>query len=479
MAAPTEPGTVLSGKFRVDHVLGQGGMGVVVAAHHLHLDEQVAIKFLLPNALTDSKVVARFAQEARAAVKIKSEHVARVIDVGTLENGAPFIVMERLVGSDLGDLILRHGKLTVEDAVDYVLQASEAVAEAHALGIVHRDLKPSNLFLTRRADGSPCVKVLDFGISKVLPPPGALPGAEQEPGAYAGLTHSSVVMGSPNYMSPEQLASTRDVDTRTDVYALGAILYHLLAGRPPFVAESFAELCSLVLNTTPQPLRPLNPLVPEGLEKAVLLALQKHLKKRTPTVAALAQQIVPFGPPHARVSAERIGRVLHAPVTGAPSAATLPPPAPEDATMDGLGHTVTSKRNSALWAALAATLLGGGAIAITLLRGGADPAPATSESGHAGAAPPPTAVTPSAAPAVTADTPATAAPTTAAPEPVVTPSPGPTGSAAPLVVPQPETTASAPKRAPVTPPKPAPKRNCEPAYYFDSDGTKHFKPECF
>src|SRR5690606_9112631 len=142
-----ESGVVLAGKFRIERVLGRGGMGVVVAAHHLQLDEQVALKFLLPAALGNAEAVQRFAHEARAAVKIKSEHVARVTDVGTLDSGSPYMVMEYLKGTDLGDLVVSQGPLPIADAVEFVLQACEAVAEAHAIGIVHRDLKPSNLFL--------------------------------------------------------------------------------------------------------------------------------------------------------------------------------------------------------------------------------------------------------------------------------------------------------------------------------------------
>jgi serine/threonine-protein kinase len=325
------------------------------------------------------------------------------------------------------------------------------------------------------------VKVLDFGISKMMPPPG---------GVDSGLTHSSAVMGSPNYMSPEQLASTRDVDTRTDVYALGAILYHLLAARPPFVAESFAELCSLVLNATPDPLRSLNPKVPEALEKAVLGALQKHLGKRLPTVAVLAQKIVPFGPAHARISAERIGRVLRTAGIGVTAVALPSPELPrrDGETMDGLGQTVSGKRTSALWAAaLAVTALGGGALALTLIRGAADPAPSASESGNAAAPPPLPAVTASAGPA--------ALTTSVEQEPIVTPSPA-AANAAPLVIPQgempppkpppatappPPAAATAPLAASARPalPKPAGKKDCDPAYYFDKDGHKHFKPECF
>jgi serine/threonine-protein kinase len=188
------PGEVLAGKYMVDQVLGQGGMGVVVAGRHVQLGNRVAIKFLLPGAAQHPEATARFLREARAAVQIQSEHVARVSDVGTLDNGAPYMVMEFLNGSDLGQVLAARGApFAIEEGVSYLLQACEAIAEAHALGIVHRDLKPANLFLTQRADGSALVKVLDFGISKVM--------AGHD--ADASITATATVMGSPAYMSPE------------------------------------------------------------------------------------------------------------------------------------------------------------------------------------------------------------------------------------------------------------------------------------
>src|SRR6185369_9371107 len=160
-------GDVVAGKYRVERVLGKGGMGVVVAAEHTVLRQKVAIKFLLPEAMQRKGAAERFEREARAASAIQNEHVARVTDVGVLETGAPYMVMEYLTGKDLGELIRERGKLPIPEAVDYLLQASEAIAEAHALGIIHRDLKPANLFVTTRPDGTPLVKVLDFGLSKV------------------------------------------------------------------------------------------------------------------------------------------------------------------------------------------------------------------------------------------------------------------------------------------------------------------------
>src|SRR5689334_23477229 len=210
-----QTGAVLSGKYRIERMLGVGGMGVVMAAHHLQLDERVAIKFLLPDGMNNEEAVARFDREARTAAKIKSEHVARVIDVGSLENGSRYIVMEYLEGADLASFLRSRRLLPVEEAVEFVLQACEALAEAHALGIIHRDLKPENLFLVRRADGLVSVKVLDFGISKIT----ALTGSGRE----VGITKTSTIMGSPLYMSPEQMTCAKDVDFRTDIWAMGAI----------------------------------------------------------------------------------------------------------------------------------------------------------------------------------------------------------------------------------------------------------------
>src|SRR5207237_4721833 len=195
-------GDVLAGKYRIDCVLGVGGMGVVLSAHHIQLETRVAIKLLLPAMLAMPDVVARFELEARAAVRITSEHVARVLDVGTLETGAPYIVMEFLDGRDLAAWIREQGPMPVALAVEFVLQACVAIAEAHALGIVHRDLKPSNLFCIRRADGQLCVKVLDFGISKVTDPTGS--------GTRLSTTKTTSMLGSPLYMSPEQMASAKD-----------------------------------------------------------------------------------------------------------------------------------------------------------------------------------------------------------------------------------------------------------------------------
>jgi serine/threonine-protein kinase len=290
---------VLLGKYKVERVLGVGGMGVVVAAQHIALDERVAIKFLLPEMLQHPDIVQRFVREARSAIKIRSEHCVRILDVGALDTGAPYMVMEYLEGNDLGKIVEQNGAMAIADAVDFVLQAGEALAEAHALGIVHRDLKPANLFLARRADGTPCVKVLDFGISK-----------QAASGADAGMTKTSAILGSPRYMSPEQMRSTKDVDARADVWALGAVIHELSAGTPPFDAETMTALCAAIVQDAPNSLRAARPDAPPGLEAATLGALEKDRSRRYQNVAEFAAALAPFGSSSAQASATRIARVL-------------------------------------------------------------------------------------------------------------------------------------------------------------------------
>jgi serine/threonine-protein kinase len=342
-SVPIQIGELLAGKYRVERVLGAGGMGVVVEATHLELEQQVAVKFLLAEAVGSPDAAARFVREARAAVKIKSEHVARVIDVGRLDNGAPYIVMEFLHGHDLGAEIAR-GRLTIEDAVDYVIQACDAMAEAHAAGIVHRDLKPSNLFLSPRSDGAGHVKVLDFGISKVN-----VPDISE-----ASLTKTSTLMGSPYYMSPEQMRSARTVDHRTDVWSLGVILYELLAGTPPFHGESLPHLFTQIMTEPPLPLAPLRPDVPPELEQVLIHCLTKDREQRYQSVGEFAAALMPFAPRRSRYTAERIMKVsgihanfdpsMPAPSLGASSAKAVVPSLPPPPTAQTLGA-----RTNAAW----------------------------------------------------------------------------------------------------------------------------------
>ncbi len=294
---PVPIGEVIHQKYRLDRVIGRGGIGVVVAAEHLQLRESVAIKFLLPGPARDAAMVARFLREARAAVRIRSEHVAKVLDVGTTDAGAPFMVMEHLEGTDLAALRReRRAVFGVEETALYVLQACEALAEAHVLGIVHRDLKPANLFLTTRPDGGACIKVLDFGISKMHEVEGV-------------VTETANTLGSPLYMSPEQLVSARDVDARTDVWSLGAVLYELLTNRRTFARGTFAEICVRVLHETPPRPSSLRPDLPEALDKIVTKCLSKDRNDRYDDVGGLAAALAPFGGEEGRVSASRTRRI--------------------------------------------------------------------------------------------------------------------------------------------------------------------------
>src|SRR6478752_9235550 len=294
MDAPVQEGDLLAGKYRVEKILGFGGMGVVVSAFRGDLEQRVAVKFLSEAAAERPDAAERFRREARAAAKIRSEHVARVLDVGTLDTGQPFMVMEFLEGNDIADELRRFTFLPIPEAVEFMLQAIEALAEAHAAGVVHRDLKPGNLFLARRADGSRRVKVLDFGISK------ALGGSSVE---ELSLTKTAALIGSPLYMAPEQMRSAKDVDTRADIWSLGAMLYEMLTGQPPYMAESIPQLCAA-------PLRQHRPEIPEGLEQAVLRCLMKDREHRFPSVFELGRALLPYGTPEGRFHVERAERVL-------------------------------------------------------------------------------------------------------------------------------------------------------------------------
>jgi serine/threonine protein kinase len=296
--ATLKPGSVLADKYRIEAVLGEGGMGIVYAAHHQLLDQRVALKVLFEDAVRDKEARSRFLQEARSAARLQSEHVARVMDIDTLDGGVPFIVMEYLEGSDLGQLLDRRRVFAPSAVVDYVMQALEALAQAHAQGIIHRDLKPSNLFLATVPDGSQIIKVLDFGISKPTF------------GKVSRITSSRSVLGSPPYMSPEQVRSPRTVDTRTDIWAIGILLYELLTRKMPFDGEEVGELFAAILEQQPNPVREKRPDVPEGLEQIIFRCLAKNRDDRFSDVADLAHALAPFGSGAQNKSAEKIASTL-------------------------------------------------------------------------------------------------------------------------------------------------------------------------
>lgn len=298
-----QQGELLAGKYRVEQVLGAGGMGYVVAATHEQLGQRVAVKLLVPELCENEDSVTRFLREARAAVRIQSEHVARVLDVGELTNGAPYMVMEFLSGRDLAEELDQPEVIEITQAIDYVLQASEAVAEAHSIGVIHRDLKPANLFLTHRPDGSPLVKVLDFGISKAI----NVNDSALEPAPSLTATHS--LLGSPAYMSPEQIRRPKSVDIRTDIWSLGSILFELLVKEPPFNADSPLALLAAVVSDPLPNIRDRRPDVSPELAAVIERCLEKKPEHRYQTVAELADALAPFAP-RSQPSVSRISGIL-------------------------------------------------------------------------------------------------------------------------------------------------------------------------
>ena len=301
MARYPEPGTVLLGKYRVDSLIGEGGMGAVLKAQHLDLDDLVAIKVLLPESMKQKDLELRFLREAKSAVKLKGAHVARVLDVGRLDEApfihVPYIVMEFLEGADLNAIIKHHGPQEPAVAVDLLLQACEAIAEAHSLGIIHRDIKASNFFISQKDSETPFLKVLDFGIAT-------------SPQGVSELTDGQSVIGTPAYMAPEQMRATRAADARSDIWSLGVVLYEMLEGARPFRAEVYSDLCLKVGMDPPEPM--VNPAVPEGLRAVVMKCLEKTIERRYQSVAELAFDLMPFAsdPALARASVETCARML-------------------------------------------------------------------------------------------------------------------------------------------------------------------------
>ncbi len=280
------PGTVIDDKFRIEKVLGEGAVGVVVRALHLKLGTPVALKFLLPRMLGDAVVVERFAREARAAARLTSEHVARVLDVGNVPNGgAPYMVMEYLSGETLSDAMKRRRTIPVGESCSYMMQVCDALTEAHSLGIIHRDLKPANLFLATRPNGKTVVKVLDFGISKM----DDLTGTED-----SELTMASSILGTPLYMSPEQISSSRTVDGRADLWSCGIVLHRMLSGIVPFDAGSLVELGAKLIKEKPARLDQLRADIPTELANIVLKCLERDVTRRWQSASDLANALSRF-----------------------------------------------------------------------------------------------------------------------------------------------------------------------------------------
>jgi tRNA A-37 threonylcarbamoyl transferase component Bud32 len=488
-------GDVLAGKYRVERVLGEGGMGIVFAAHHELLEQRVAIKLLLPEITRNAEAVARFLNEARASSRIQNEHVARVLDVGRLESGAPFMVIEFLEGLDLSQVLEQRGPLPVAEVADWLLQALEAIAQAHVLGIVHRDLKPSNLFLARRQDGTSQIKVLDFGISKALDPAAG-------PSSRGAVTSTNAVLGSPAYMSPEQLRDSKNVDARTDVWALGVVAYELLTGDIPFHGESMVALYAAIQERAPQSVRVKRADVPPALDEAVLRCLRGDPRDRFASVTELAVAIAPYGTRAAALSLERIERILpRAREVEAPDPMRLASPeAPLGTTQAAGGEAGGSKAGrvatEAPWATarapaagrartrrlvlvVVAGLVTAGALAAGVL---AMSARREGSSTTASSVVPPAAAPPTSASETLATLPSAALPPLATPSalaPATTASIASASAVGSAVPSASSATAVAPKPwqlAPAAVTKP--KANCNPPTYVDSAGHTQFKVEC-
>ncbi len=310
------PGDVLAHKYEVVSVLGRGGMGVVLEAQHRTLGQRVALKFLRGTLASDAAAVSRFFREARAAASLGSEHVVRILDADWLPSGEPFLAMELLEGRDLAAELHARGPLPIPEVAALVLQASEALALAHARGIVHRDIKPANLFLTRGVDGSPVLKVLDFGVAKV-----------REAGdGGTGQTDPAAIVGSPRYMAPEQLQASARVDARADVWALAVTTFELLSGVTPFDGSTLLEICAAIVTGAPKRLSDVRPDAPPALVAALERALARDRDARTGSVLQLAEELAPFAPPGAAAQIEKLRRIAGGSIPPARGPSSRPPP---------------------------------------------------------------------------------------------------------------------------------------------------------
>lgn len=334
---PIAAGDVLVGKYRVEGILGRGGMGIVVEATHLALRERVAIK-VLRQYVTDSPDVVRFQQEARVVAKLRSEHVVRVRDSGTLDDGSPFMVMDLIKGETLKERITRTGPLSTTEATDFFLQICDAIAEAHQHGVIHRDLKPANVFVAVGRNDKPTIKVFDFGIAKLVP-------RVDDENVDLGVTTSEGVLGSPLYMPPKQLLSARDVDVRADIWSLGVTFFYMLTGELPFHAGSMAEIFTLVLGEAPRRVDTVVPDVPRKVADVVARCLEKDPAARFASISELVDALVPEGAvvlPSLRLRAASQPFLDSTPAAGNPSLAPSPativggPPSTADASRSGL-----------------------------------------------------------------------------------------------------------------------------------------------
>lgn len=289
---------MLAQRFRIERLLGAGGMGAVLEATRLETGQRVAVKLLLESGEAHPEARARFEREAKLAARLESAHVVSILDFDRTSSGLPFIVMERLEGRDLAELLHAEGALPIERAVDLIAEACLGVGAAHAAGLVHRDLKPSNLFLAELSDGTEVVKVLDFGLSKALD------------SADPALTASAASFGTPQYMAPEQIQSTKHVDARCDQHALGMILYELVTGRPAYAAETAGAIYVAICTHPPPKASAARDGVPAGLDAAITRALSKAPSERFADLGSFLEAIAPFGSAVAARAAVELRRML-------------------------------------------------------------------------------------------------------------------------------------------------------------------------
>jgi serine/threonine-protein kinase len=317
-APPLAIGGAVGDKYRIERLLGEGGMGFVFEATHLQLGHRVALKVLNTAVMSDKEVVERFLREGRALARLSGEHIARVSDVGTLPTSEPYMVMEFLEGRDLAHELSARGPMPLAEVVEYVAQTCEALAEAHVRGIVHRDLKPANLFLTQKLDGEPSIKVLDFGISKFT-------SQDDENFDSENITVTSSLVGTPKYMSPEQIQDSRNVDSRTDIWGLGTIFYELLTQTRPFAAPSLALVCVKILHEEVPPPSTIKAGITPAVDAVIARCLKKAAGERYQSVGELVEALVTLNP-NVRASATRVTRILAARSKGqaADSSGSLP-----------------------------------------------------------------------------------------------------------------------------------------------------------
>lgn len=298
-----KPGDLVHGRYRVDFELGRGGMGVVLQARDQMLDRDVALKVVLPRMLRSPEAIERFSNEARSLAQLESRHVVRVMDFGAISSpascaGLPFMVLELLRGEDLFSVSAREEGMSPARVVRYALQACSGLAAAHSQGIIHRDLKPENLFLAVEADGNECLKVLDFGIARSH--------------SRRALTRGHIGVGSPGYMSPEQVEGTGHVDARSDIWGLGVVMYELLAHRPAFFGDNPQSLCLQILTSEVTPLLEVKPSLPPALVYIVERCMAREPDRRFANVAELAEALAPLDDWSPESDAERIRRRLEA-----------------------------------------------------------------------------------------------------------------------------------------------------------------------